>query len=177
MKKIYVGVYCTYWLLFICCLVPPKVHVFQNSSSLWCRATGYPAPHIQWYKLPRNQHAEGWVNYVSVCRWWLWRCHWRAHMYRHVKIYHVQECAHAHTCMHIFIWTIILLFIWSGPKSSLYYFLSQNQLMVYTVSQGNNKGRESVNCFLKNIESQSAVKRFICHHLGESMGASRLLFK
>ncbi|KAJ6667878.1 hypothetical protein lerEdw1_016199 [Lerista edwardsae] len=40
--------------------IPPEVGMFQeNSSSLLCLATGYPAPHIQWYKLPRNQQADG----------------------------------------------------------------------------------------------------------------------
>nr|XP_056717173.1 macrophage colony-stimulating factor 1 receptor [Euleptes europaea] len=38
--------------------VAPKAYVVNNNStSLWCEATGYPAPHIEWYKLPRNHSA------------------------------------------------------------------------------------------------------------------------
>lgn len=37
--------------------IPPKVIGFQNSSSLSCQATGYPSPHIQWYKLPRHHRS------------------------------------------------------------------------------------------------------------------------
>uniref|UniRef100_A0ACB8EJ65 Uncharacterized protein n=1 Tax=Sphaerodactylus townsendi TaxID=933632 RepID=A0ACB8EJ65_9SAUR len=38
--------------------VPPKVYVVNNNStSLWCEATGYPAPHIEWYKLPHHYSA------------------------------------------------------------------------------------------------------------------------
>ncbi|XP_066474561.1 macrophage colony-stimulating factor 1 receptor [Tiliqua scincoides] len=38
--------------------IPPKISVSQNSSSLSCQATGYPAPHIQWYKLPRLHRSD-----------------------------------------------------------------------------------------------------------------------
>ncbi|XP_054833329.1 macrophage colony-stimulating factor 1 receptor isoform X2 [Eublepharis macularius] len=35
--------------------VPPTAYpVDSNSSSLWCEASGYPAPHIEWYELPRH---------------------------------------------------------------------------------------------------------------------------
>ncbi|XP_061473342.1 macrophage colony-stimulating factor 1 receptor [Rhineura floridana] len=38
---------------------PPAARLTaNNSSSLWCEAAGYPAPHIEWYKLPRNHHAD-----------------------------------------------------------------------------------------------------------------------
>ncbi|XP_077182721.1 macrophage colony-stimulating factor 1 receptor [Paroedura picta] len=38
--------------------VPPETYmVNNNSTSLWCEATGYPAPHIEWYTLPRHHSA------------------------------------------------------------------------------------------------------------------------
>nr|XP_028574108.1 macrophage colony-stimulating factor 1 receptor [Podarcis muralis] len=38
---------------------PPTAKLMDNSSgSLWCEASGYPAPHIEWYKLPRNLHPD-----------------------------------------------------------------------------------------------------------------------
>ncbi|XP_042311061.1 macrophage colony-stimulating factor 1 receptor [Sceloporus undulatus] len=37
----------------------PQVKVKPNSSnSLWCEASGYPAPRIEWYKLPNNQSTD-----------------------------------------------------------------------------------------------------------------------
>ncbi|XP_032996180.1 macrophage colony-stimulating factor 1 receptor [Lacerta agilis] len=37
----------------------PTAKLMDNSSgSLWCEASGYPAPHIEWYELPRNLHPD-----------------------------------------------------------------------------------------------------------------------
>ncbi|XP_060096306.1 macrophage colony-stimulating factor 1 receptor [Heteronotia binoei] len=38
--------------------VPPEAYVVNNNStSLWCEAAGYPAPRIEWYKLPHHHSA------------------------------------------------------------------------------------------------------------------------
>ncbi|XP_044310178.1 macrophage colony-stimulating factor 1 receptor [Varanus komodoensis] len=38
---------------------PPEVTMMPNSSnSLQCKASGYPAPRIEWYKLPHGSHME-----------------------------------------------------------------------------------------------------------------------
>ncbi|KAH0629834.1 hypothetical protein JD844_012251 [Phrynosoma platyrhinos] len=40
-------------------IAPPQVKVKPNSSnSLWCEASGYPVPRIEWYKLPHNHSTD-----------------------------------------------------------------------------------------------------------------------
>ncbi|KAJ7316403.1 hypothetical protein JRQ81_002565 [Phrynocephalus forsythii] len=39
--------------------IPPKARLkFNSSDSLFCEASGYPAPHIEWYKLSRSHKSD-----------------------------------------------------------------------------------------------------------------------